>query len=523
MSGAATAARASGEVPPAPDTLPPLRDSVLAGRHFGGANAMVAEALACFVSVDGAATAEAWFGPALLRRLGADAAGLRAAIDRDIAAIDALIGAQLDAILHHTRLRRLEGTWRGVAWLVDGVESGARVKVKLLSAGWAEVCRDLERAAEFDQSQLFRKIYEDEFGSPGGEPYGLLVMDHEIRHRAGPHLSGSGAPTDDVGALTLLAGVAAAAFVPTVVAASPALLGVDGFAELANAADPAAPLRTAEAQRWRTLSGLDDIRFIAVTLPRVLARPPWRDDPARHDGFRYSEYAPDSECRVWTTSGYAFAAAAVRAFAGFGWPADVRGVETDRRGGGLVDRLALEPFATDRDEVWVRPSLEIVLTDRQERALIDIGLMPITAIPYSNDAVFPAVPSLQAPTPYTSTAATANARLSSQFNSMLCVSRFAHVLKLLGRGMVGAFRTADEIERQLKKWLDGYVNGNIGATGDARARFPLVNARVTVQERPGRPGVFGCVIMLQPHFQLDDVAAQFRLVTEIAAPGASRA
>jgi type VI secretion system protein ImpD/type VI secretion system protein ImpC len=495
----------------------PLRDAVLAGRYFGTAHAAAAEALARFTSIAGAADAAAWFGPDRAARLLADADALRGALDRDIAAIDGLIGAQLDAILHHSRMRRLEGSWRGLAWLLEGIDTSAKIKVKVQNTTWGETCRDLERAPDFDQSHLFRRIYEDEFGTPGGEPFGLLIIDHELRYRPAP-----GAPTDDVGTLKLLAGVAAAAFVPTVLGASPALLGVDGFSELAMATDPAAPLRGPEAQRWRGLSALEDIRFIAVALPRMLARPPWRDDPARRDGFRYREYAPDLDSRVWSAAGYAFAAAVVRAFAAFAWPADVRGVETDRRGGGLVDHMPLEPFATDPGTVWTRPSLEIVLTDSQERLLIEAGLMPLTAIPYTTDAVFAAVRSLQAPAQYTSQAATANARLSAQINSMLCVSRFAHVLKMMGRDMVGAFLTADEIERRLHKWLLTYANSNVSATGDIRARYPLVNASVSVQERPGRPGVFGCVIQLQPHFQLDDVSAQFRLVTEIAAPGVAR-
>ncbi|MBN8890241.1 MAG: type VI secretion protein [Rhodospirillales bacterium 70-18] len=497
----------------------PLRHAVLAGRFFSAGHRAEAERLATFNAVSGAATLRTWFGDTALRRLAATPDGLRGALDRDIAAIDALIGAQLDAILHAPRLARLEGSWRGLFWLVDGFDPGNRIKVKVLSAAWSEICRDLERAAEFDQSHLFRKIYEDEFGMPGGEPYGLLVVDHEVRHRPGP-----GAPTDDVTALKLLAAVAAAAFVPTVLAAAPTLLEVDGFTDLAGVADPAAPLRTADYARWRGLFSLEDIRFLAVTLPRMLARPPWLDDPARHDGFRYEEFAPDVAARIWSNAGYGFAATVVRAFANFAWPADVRGVETDRRAGGLVDDLALEPFRTDAGQAWVRPSLEVVLTDRQERILVDAGLMPLSAIPFSEDAVFGAVRSLQTPAQYTgptAAAANANARLSTQINTLLCVSRFAHYVKMLGRGMVGSFRTGDEIERQLQSWLSGFVNSNVTSGSDTRAKYPLIAGRVTVRERPGRPGVFGCVVQLQPYFQLDDVAASFRLTTDIVAPGAS--
>lgn len=494
----------------------PLRERVLSGAYFGRHGA-AAERVAAFAFLPTADALADWFGPLAAARLAADPEDCRAAIDRDIVALDALIGAQLDTILHHQRLRRFEGSWRGLAWLVAGLDPTSRVKVKLLNISWAELCRDLERASEFDQSQLFRKVYEEEFGMPGGEPYGLLVVDHEIRHRPS-----AAAPTDDVTALAQLSGIAAAGFVPTVLGASPALLQVEEFADLAMAVDVSDPFRTGEFTRWRSLSSRPDMRFIGITLPRMLARPPWHDDPARADPFLYAEYAPGIASRVWTTAGYGFAAIVARAFVNHAWPADVRGSETDLVGAGLVTELPIEPFRTDPDHVWVRFPLDLVLSDRLEAALVEAGLMPLSALPYGEEAVFSAVRSLQAPASYigrTAAAANANARLSAQLNSMLCVSRFAHYIKVMGREMVGSFKTAEEIEIRLQRWLTGYVNGNLTAGPESRARFPLVAGRVAVHELPGRPGVFGCTMHLQPHFQLDDVAASFRLVTDIAAPG----
>jgi type VI secretion system ImpC/EvpB family protein len=217
-------------------------------------------------------------------------------------------------------------------------------------------------------------------------------------------------------------------------------------------------------------------------------------------------------------AGYAFASVVMRAFAQYAWPADVRGVETDRVGGGLVTDVALEPFRTDPDRVWTRSAVEIVLTDRQERTLLEAGLMPLNAIPYSEELVFGAVRSLQVPQRYqgrTADVADANARLSTQINSMLCASRFAHNLKMKGRHMVGSFRTADEIERYLQSWLTQYVNGNLSASAEILSRFPLVGGKVTVNEMPGKPGSFGCVIQLQPYYQLDDISAGFQLVTDL--------
>jgi type VI secretion system ImpC/EvpB family protein len=499
------------------DWGPPLRDAVLSGRFAGMHDASVEDDLAGFLLSDGGDAVTRWFGTDAGRRLLRDLHALRGALDRDIAAIDTLLSDQVDAVLHNARLRRLEGTWRGIAWLVDGTDQSNRLKVKLLNAGWNEICRDLERAIEFDQSQMFRKIYEEEFGTPGGEPYGVMVVDHEVRHRPSPT-----ARTDDVTAIAALSGVAAAAFCPMILGASPTLLEVDSFADLASVIDIAAPLRNADHARWRSLATRPDMRFIGVALPRLLARPPWEDDGTRADGFRYAEYAPTSDERVWMGAGYAFAAVVARAFANYAWPADVRGVETDRVGGGLVDGVPLEQFRTDPPYVWDRSAVEIVWDDRQERALLDIGLMPLSAIPFSDELVFGAVRSLLVPQRYigaTAEAAEANARLSSQLNSILCASRFAHHLKMKGRQMVGSFKTADEIERRLQDWLAEYVNANLGAGGDSRARFPLVGGRVRVHELPGKPGSFGCVVLLQPHYQLDDVSATFQLVTDLGGRG----
>ena len=498
------------------DVPAPLREHIFKGSFFG-LHSAAAERAASFAFLSAPKALAEWFGPALALRLAADLESCRTALDRDIAELDALIGSQLDAILHHPRLRRFEGSWRGLAWLVGGLDPAGRVKVKMLNLSWAELCRDLERAIEFDQSRLFRKVYEEELGMPGGEPYGLLVIDHEVRHRPFP-----GAPTDDANALAQLAGIAAAAFVPTVLAASPALLQVEEFSDLAMAVDVADPFRAPEFTRWRSLSSREDMRFIGITLPRVLARLPWEDDPARVDGFRYTEYAPDIASRVWMTAGYPFAAVVARAFVNHAWPADVRGSETDFVGAGLVTDLPIEPFRTDPDHVWVRPPLDLVLSDRLEAALIEAGLMPLCALPYGEEAVFSAVRSLQAPASFigrNATAANANARLSAQLNSMLCVSRFAHYIKILGRDMVGSFKTANEMEIGLQKWLSTYVNANLEASPESRARFPLVSGHVTVRELSGRPGVFGCIMQLQPHFQLDNVATTFHLVTDIAAPG----
>src|SRR4249919_1988136 len=372
-----------------------LRESVLAGRFFGDRHADTAAELAAFLhgGLDLASALQAWFGEALPGLLGAGA--LRAALDRDIVDIDAAMSEQLDAVLHAQRFLNLEGRWRGLAWLISGIEPGRRIKVRLLPVSWVELCRDLERALEFDQSITFRRIYEEEFGMPGGEPYGLMVIDHAVRHRVAP-----GATTDDVGGLAQLSAVAAAAFMPTVLSLDPSVLEVDTFSDLEGVRDITAPMRDANHLRWRSLSGRADMRFVAVTLPRLLARRPWADEPGRLDRFRYSEHAPTADTRVWMSAGYAFAACAVRAFLDNNWPADVRGVEIDRVGGGLVDNLAAEPFVSGPPHDWPRKSIEYQFSFRQEQALVEVGLLPVGVLPFGPELVFGASRSMQAPANY---------------------------------------------------------------------------------------------------------------------------
>jgi type VI secretion system ImpC/EvpB family protein len=499
----------------------PLRQEILSGRFARPGALAVAARLEAFLAAEPGALA-LWFGAGPATELRIDPDRLRGLIDRDIAAIDALIGAQLDTILHHPRLQRLEGSWRGLAWLIAGFDPGARLKARLLSATWEELDRDAARASQFDQSALFRLVYENEFGSPGGEPFGLLVIDHELRHKPLPRGLSARAPVDDVSVLSSLASIAAAAFVPMVLAASAALLGVDEFSDLALSTDVAAALRDDEHVRWRALTTREDTRFLCVTMPHVLARPRWLAASQAMAGLRYEEYAPKPRHRTWSVAGYAFAATVARAHAAFSWPADVRGVTTDRIGGGLVTELTAEPFVLGAETVWNRPPLDLALTDPQERDLVLGGLMPLNTLPYG-DAAFASVHSMQAryadPAGREPTAASANLRLSAQINAMLCVSRFAHYVKVIGRELTGAFMTAGEIERRLQNWLSGYTNASQGPDPDARARHPLVSSRVTVRELADQPGSFGCVIQLQPYYQLDDVSATFRLVTGFTTGG----
>ena len=498
-----------------PDPTAGLRETALAGNFFSQ-GALAAEMAAFIAEPDPAAILRGWFGKLELSRIAAVADRrevLEETLDRDIAAIDTLIARQLDSILHHHRLRRLEGSWRGLLWLVGGFVQDRLVKVRLLVMRWQELARDLERAAEFDQSNLFRMIYEEEFGTAGGEPFGMIVGDYEIRPGPAP-----GHPVDDVAVLNQLAAVGAASFCPIVLPASPEMLGINSFHEANTTLSLTALLRTPERARWRTLARREDTRFLALVLPRTLGRPAWQDDGSRADRFRYREDAGKPSQRVWTTAVYSLASVAARAFATYRWPAQIRGAELGWDAtGGVVDTLTHEHFRADPPGPPPRPPLELSLTDEQEREASEAGIVALCGLEALPEASFGAVPSIYKPPRMNTDIANSNQRMSAHLNSVLCVSRFAHIVKLMGRDMVGSAMDAPEVELRLQKWLSRHITGLAGSGGEAASKYPLRDARVEVRERPGRPGSFGCTIMLQPHYQLDEVGASFRLVTDFTA------
>jgi len=494
----------------------PLRLAVLAGRFLGSAPA--ASELAGFVaSTEPARQLLRWFGADQLALIWSGPSPnqrLRAALDRDIAAIDVMLTKQLDTVLQHPRMRRLEGSWRGLRWLADRLPvTGARVRLKVLSARWAEVCRDIERAIEFDQSHLFRKIHDEEFGIAGGEPYGLIAADYEIRHRSALHH-----PTDDISALSGLAGIAAAAFTPMIFGASPGFLGLDNFSEASPGFDPAALVQGPEHLRWRNAAAQEDMRFLALALPHVLGRAPWADDGSRVDRFRFRSHTGSAAERVWTSPVYSFAATAIRAFERYSWPAEVRGADISFEArGGVVDGLPYERFASDPpNQAPPRAPLDWAPTDEQEDRLGEASLVTLTALEGLAEACFGALPTLHRPPRMSTAMAQVNQRLSVQLNTLLCVSRFAHCIKLMGRDMVGSFAEIAEVQTRLQRWLDGYISGLGSGGAEVTAKYPLQDARVEVRERPGHPGVYNCTVHLQPYHQLDEIGASFRLVTEFA-------
>ncbi|WP_086643097.1 type VI secretion system contractile sheath large subunit [Acetobacter sp. DsW_063] len=504
-----------------PTVAPSLREALLGGAHTR--RDFDFSAFEDFLRDDSQALA-LWFGDALppvstLRNMdrGQIKELLRGRIDRDVATIDAALRRQTDAILHHPAFQRLEGSWRGLLWLVSSIEPHARVIARVFSARRREISRDLERALEFDQSSLFKLIYESEFGHPGGQPYGLIVFDYELAHRAGPRGLAGDAPTDDVMMLKRLAAIAAAAFVPVVAAASPRLFDVDQFSELTLAREITVVVSNEEHRRWNSVTQSEDSRFICVTLPRILARAPWTRATTRG---QHVEYAPTERERSWFSAGYALARNVVRAQTEFRWPADIRGVTPGANSGGVVLDAPRDPFVFGAATQLSRASTELSFTDQQERALALSGFMALNTLPYG-EVAFASVSSLQYTPPGSDlpTPAAANRRLSAETNALLCVCRFAHHIKMLGRDMVGRHTSPAEIERELQKWLNHYCNMSTLASRESRARFPLLASAVQVSEATSRPGEYHCVIHLQPHYQLDDVSTTFRLVTSLAPDG----
>ncbi|MBB4267231.1 type VI secretion system contractile sheath large subunit [Roseospira visakhapatnamensis] len=457
-----------------------------------------------------------WFGGALFHAVRAGgAAAIRSALDRDIAALDGLLSDQVDAILHHPRVQSLEAAWRGLRYLAEQADGREQVVLRLLPCRWTEIARDLERAIEFDQSALFDKIYNQEFGMPGGKPFGLLLILHAVQHRpTRDH------PHDDVSVLKALSQVAAAAFAPVILAARPALLGLEDYSDLAQPIDIARPFGGADYARWRAFQRTEDSRFVGVCLPRILMREPWRDDGTRADGFRYAEGRRGLRARdhLWGHPGFAFAAVLIRAFDSYGWFADIRGSRRDEIAGGLVTGLPTPAFRTDAPGIALRPSLEVSIADRQENVLTDLGLIPLLPARFTRYSVFYGNASTRAVDPMETLVATMNHRLSSMLQYIFCVSRFSHFIKVIGRDRVGSFTTPEDCERFLQDWLMGYCLGNDDASLDQKARYPLREASVRVREVPGKPGAFACVTHLKPHFQLDQVVTSFRLTTELAPP-----
>lgn len=457
----------------------------------------------------------AWLGPIGTMTVREAARRLTA----DIAAIDGVLNAQINAIIHHPAFQKLEASWRGLQYLVECVaaEGEPYLKIKVLHCSWREVERDVEGAIEFDQSQLFRKVYDTGLGTPGGEPFGLLIGDYEIHTTVS-----ADHPHDDVSVLGKISAVAAAAFCPFVASASPGMFELEEFAQLEVVSNLERHFDTPAFLRWRAMRDSEDSRFVGLTLPRVLIRRPYADDGVRVDRFRFEEdvSGPDRSKYLWASAAYALGETVIRAYAESGWLAGIRGVQRGVEGGGLVCRLPPQFFSTDRPGIAPQGATDVVITDQLERELSELGFIPLCQCHDSELAAFYTCPSIQKPKVYDRPAATQNARISAMLQYILCASRFAHYLKVLARDKIGTFKDANEVAADLDRWIKNYVTPDDRAPPETKARLPLREARVEAWPDPGKPGSYISVFHLRPHFELDDLKATVSFRTQLGPPAA---
>jgi type VI secretion system protein ImpC len=428
---------------------------------------------------------------------------LSATLDARVAELDRMISAQLSAIMHAPAFQKLEQSWTGLHYLVRNSATGPGLKVRMLNVTKRELVRDFQSALEFDQSEVFKKIYEEEFGTFGGSPYATLLGDFEVTRQP-----------EDMYFLEQMSHVAAAAHAPFITAAAPGLFGLEGFGELGKPRDLAKVLDTVEYAKWKAFRESEDSRYVGLTLPRFLGRLPFNPvDGTTVEGFNFVEDVDgtDHQRYLWCNASYAFGARLTKAFEEYGWCVAIRGVE----GGGLVDDLPTHTFRTDEGEVALKCPTEVAITDRREKELSDLGFISLVHCKNTAYAAFFGAQSTQKARKYSSEAANANAVLSSQLQYIFAVSRIAHYMKAMMRDKVGSFSAASSVEDFLNRWLMKYVLLDDNASQEQKAQFPLREASVQVHEVPGRPGLFRAVSFLRPHFQLDELTVSLRLVAEL--------
>jgi type VI secretion system protein ImpC len=427
------------------------------------------------------------------------------AINARIAEIDRLITAQMNEIMHNEEFQKLEGSWRGLHHLVKNSLTGTQLKIRVMSATKKDLLKDFERALEFDQSALFKKIYEDEYGTFGGAPYGALIGDYEF----GNH-------PQDMALLENMSQVAAAAHAPFLSAASPELFGWDNFNEMTDVRDVSKIFDRTEYAKWRSFRESEDSRYVGLTLPHVLGREPYGAATRPTESFNFEEDVDgkDHKKYLWSNAAYALGTRLTEAFSMHGWCVAIRGVE----GGGLVQGLPTHTFETDEGEVAMKCPTEVAITDRREKEFSDNGFIPLVHCKGTDYAAFFATQSAQKAKKYDTDDANANARLSTQLQYIFAVSRFAHYLKSMMRDKIGSFMSRQEAEIFLNRWISGYVLENDVAPAAQKAKYPLREARVDVAEIPGKPGAYRAVAFLRPHFQLDELSVSLRLVANLPAP-----
>lgn len=438
---------------------------------------------------------------------------LSVTINKAVDAIDAAISKQLSAIMHEEKFQKLEGSWRGLQHMIMNTETGSGLKIKVLNTSKKEVFKDLDKAVEFDQSQIFKKIYESEFGSAGGQPYGAMIGDFTFTNHP-----------DDIDLLTNMSNVAAGAFCPFISAADPALFGMESFTELSKPRDLEKIFESQEYIKWRSFRDSEDSRFVNLVMPSVLSRLPYGEATKPVEAFKFEEFdldesgmskAADHSDYTWMNAAYVMGTTLTAAFAQTNWCTAIRGAE----GGGKVEGLPTHVFKTDDGDTDTKCPTEIAITDRREAELSKSGFLPLCHYKNTDFSVFFGAQTTQKPKQFDEPDATANAAISARLPYIMATSRIAHYLKVMARDKVGSFMEAKDAEAWLNKWINGYVNGNADASAEMKAQFPLAEASIEVKENPGAPGVYSAVAYLRPWLQMEELTASLRMVANIPKAG----
>lgn len=433
--------------------------------------------------------------------------GVVAMINERIAEIDDLLTKQVNAILHHPEFQALEASWRGLHDFVFGTETSTRLKIRLMAVSKKELLNDLETAVDYDTSVLFKKIYEEEYGTFGGNPYSVLIGDYYF-----------GRHPQDVALLERMSKVAAAAHAPFVAAASPALFDMRSFTELGGPRDMSKIFESAELVTWKAFREAEDSRYVALTLPRYLSRLPYgaKTVPVEQFAFEEDVDGKEHDKYLWSNAAYQLGLRVTDAFAKYGWTTAIRGVE----GGGKVEGMPAHTYQTDEGDIALKCPTEVTITDRREKELNDLGFIAVVNSKGSNFAAFFGGQTVNKPKVYNKDNANANAQLSARLPYMLAASRFAHYVKVIVRDKIGSFQTRSTLQNYLNTWISDYICLNESAPQATKAKLPLASARIDVSEVPGKPGAYTAVVFVRPHFQMEELTASIRMVAELPAPAA---
>ena len=430
--------------------------------------------------------------------------GVVAMINERILDIDKILSDQLNAIMHNEDFQKLEASWRGLHDMVMGTETGTNLKLRLLNVSKKELLKDLESAVDHDMSVLFKKVYEEEYGTFGGNPYSLLIGDYFF-----------GRHPQDMALLERISKVAAAAHAPFITAAAPSLFDMAEFTDLGVPRDMSKIFESAELASWRGFRESEDSRYVAMVLPRYAARLPYgaKTNPVENFNFEEDVDGRDHSKYLWANSAYQLGLRITDAYAKHSWTTAIRGVE----GGGKISGMTAHTFKTDEGDVVLKCPTEVTITDRREKELNDLGFIGVVNSKGSNFAAFFGGQTVNKPKVYNLDSANANAALSARLPYVLAASRFAHYIKVIMRDKVGSFQTRDSVENFLNAWLSSYVLLSPNATQGEKARFPLAEGRVDVTEVAGKPGAYSATVFLRPHFQMEELTTSIRLVAELPA------